>query len=72
MKKQNFELVFWGSAMVGYIPRYRRHHTTLEDARKVATRVWKRMETKGLPTACHTPIVYGPGCGPDGKNVQPW
>ena len=70
--KQNFELVFVGGAMVNYLPRYRRNHKTLESAQSTARQVWERMSEKGLPAACHTPIVYGPGCGKDGKNVQPW
>jgi len=70
--RQNFELVFFGGAMVKYIPRYKRNHKTLESARETARKVWESMSSNGYPTACHTPIVYGPGCGPDGKPVQPW
>lgn len=72
--KPKFELVFFGSATVREyrIPPYRRIHKTLESARETARRVWEQMSEKNLPTACHTPIVYGPGCGRDGINVQPW
>ncbi len=72
--KTQFELVFVGSAMVsGYrIPRHRRMHKTLESAQETARRVWGEMSAKCLPCACHTPIVYGPGLGRDGRNVKPW
>jgi hypothetical protein len=72
--KQKFELVFFGGAMVTQyrIPRYRRMHQTLESATDTARRVWEQMSERGLPTACHTPIVYGPGCGKDGTPVRPW
>lgn len=71
---QKFELVFVGSAMItAYrIPRYRRMHKTLDFARATARQVWERMSERNLPTACHTPIVYGPGCGKDGTCIAPW
>jgi hypothetical protein len=72
MKQQNqFELVFVGG-VARYIPRYRRWHKTIESARETARRVWEVMAERNLPTACHTPIVYGPNTGKDGTNVQPW
>jgi hypothetical protein len=70
MSSKNFELVFVGEAK--YFPRYRKLHANVESARITAERVWRALADKSLPTACHTPIVYGPGCGPDGKCVQPW
>ena len=71
---KQFKLVFVGSGTVtAYrIPRYRRMHTTIESARKTARRVWEVMEAHNLPTACHTPIVYGPGLGESGQCVAPW
>jgi hypothetical protein len=70
--KTNYELVFAGGAMVKYMPRYRRNHKTVESAQDTARTVWEKLQERGLPTACHTPIVYGPGCGRDGKCVNPW
>lgn len=69
-----FELVFSGAAVVREykIPRHRRFHRSLESATAAARRVWEEMSRRNLPAAAHTPIVYGPGCGPDGKSVQPW
>ena len=72
MKRTGYELVFFGGAMVNYMPRYRRMHRTLESARQAARKVWAALSEKGYPTACHTPIVYGPGCGKDGTCVSPW
>ena len=72
--KPKFELVFVGAGNVrAYrIPRYRRMHQTLDSARATARQVWEQMSDSNLPTACHTPIVYGPGCGKDGTSVAPW
>ena len=74
MPNGQFELTFEGAAMVtAYrIPRYRRMHKTIESARETARRVWETMQERNLPVACHTPIVYGPGCGGSGANVAPW
>lgn len=67
-----FQLVFVGGAMVSYIPRYRLRHNTIDGARAAARKVWGTMQARNLPTACHPAIVYGPGCGKDGKVVNPW
>jgi len=74
MAQNKFTLAFFGSATVTEykFPRYRKAHKTLESARETARRVWEQMSERGLPTACHTPIVYGPGCGRDGTCVAPW
>ena len=70
--KQNFELVFFGGGMVKYMPRYRRNHNDIDSAKDTARKVWETLQERGLPTACHTAIVYGPGCGRDGKCLNPW
>jgi hypothetical protein len=67
----NYELTFVGSAMAAYFPRYRRNHRTLESAQETATQVREKLESRNLPVACHQPIVYGPGCGKDGR-TWPW
>lgn len=68
MKK--FELVFAGGATASYMPRYRRWHRTIDSAKETAVSVMQKLQDKGLPTACHQPIVYGPGCGPDGMTFS--
>ena len=68
MKK--FELVFVGAAMANYFPRrYRRHHDTIESAEETAAKVMQKLQDDCLPTACHQAIVYGPGCGRDGRTL---
>ena len=57
---KRYELCFFGSAMAAYFPRYRRWHATRADADATALRVYQRLESEGLPTACHAAIVYGP------------
>ena len=37
-----------------------------------STGKWEKLQERGLPTACHTAIVYGVGCGRDGKCLNPW
>lgn len=70
---KRFELVFAGSADAEYrFPRYRRMHESLESARETARQVWQTLQQRNLPTACHAPLVYGPGCGETGISVQPW
>lgn len=66
--KNKFELSFVGSASVAAyrIPRHRRMHATLEAAKATAREVHAKMDEKGLPSAAHQAIVYGPGCGRDG------
>lgn len=70
MKK--FELVFVGGATANYMPRYRRMHSTIDSAKETAAEVMQKLQDKGLPTACHQPIVYGPGCGRDGMTLSAW
>jgi hypothetical protein len=67
----NFELVFFGGA-IKYMPRYRRNHKDIDSAKETARKVWVQLQANGYPTACHTAIVYGPGCGRDGRQVNPW
>ena len=72
---KTYKLVFVGAATTGAayrIPRYRRMHSDLDAAKATARQVWEHLSEKGIPTACHTPIVYGPGCGRDGTPVSPW
>ena len=67
---KNFDLVFVGGAMANYFPRYRRNHSTMESAEETAAAVFAKLQAKGLPTACHQAIVYGPGCGRDGVTLS--
>jgi len=70
-KMKKFELVFVGAATARYFPkRYRRLHATLESAKETADKVMQKLQDEGLPTACHQPIVYGPGCGRDGMTLS--
>ena len=66
MKK--FELVFFGGASVHVykIPRHRRYHATVEEARTTAAAVIEKMNAEGLPAAAHPALIFGPGCGADG------
>ncbi|SFU94901.1 hypothetical protein SAMN05421543_11512 [Alicyclobacillus macrosporangiidus] len=64
-----YELTFWGSARVQRFPRYRRMHRTYEDAMETAYRVFGKLEERGLARAAHPAIIYGPGCGPDGRTI---
>jgi hypothetical protein len=68
MATMRFELVFVGAASVrAYtLPRYRRHHSSLESARAAAQKAYEKMESQGINTAAHQGIVYGPGLGNDG------
>jgi hypothetical protein len=68
-----YQLVFAGSADTKYpFPKYYKLHQDMGSARLAAAKVWEQLTNRGLPTACHTPIVYGPGCGQDGTPVNPW
>jgi hypothetical protein len=67
--RTKFELVFVGSGMASYFPRYRRNHDSLESAKETADSVMEKLNVKGLPTRCHQGLVYGPGCGKDGIAV---
>ena len=71
MSAGKYELTFWGAASVRTysLPRYRRHHTTLDSAREAAQIAYERMEAAGIDTAAHPGIVYGPGLGGDGVRV---
>lgn len=67
--RKPFELVFVGGALATYIPRYRRYHSTVESAAETAGEVLRKLQDQCLPTACHQPIIYGPGCGRDGMTI---
>lgn len=56
-----FDLVFFG----GTCQRYRRQHDTYEAAQAEAHRVLARMANR----AGHPAIIYGPGCGRDGRTI---
>ena len=62
MTATKFELTFACAATVrAYnLPRYRRHHTSLESAREAARKVHAAMDAKGLPSAAHPSVIYGP------------
>lgn len=70
-----YELVFAGAAdaasgAYGYrFPRYKRVVSGMEEAAKEASRVFRALNERGLPWACHSPILYGPGCGDCGRVV---
>ena len=69
-----YELVFVGGATAqgAYrLPRrYRRIHRTYEEAEAEARRVLGIMVEQGMPAAAHPAIIYGPGCGPDGRTIS--
>ncbi len=62
--KQIYELVFTGSADAsrgpdGYkFPRYKRFHDHPGAALEEAWKVHDKLRAKGLPTACHIPLVF--------------
>jgi 4-hydroxy-3-methylbut-2-en-1-yl diphosphate synthase IspG/GcpE len=56
-----FELVFAG----GVGASYRRSHATYEAAEAEALRLLARMKNR----AAHPAIIYGPGCGRDGRSI---
>jgi hypothetical protein len=63
-----FELCFTGSALRPRFPRYRRISSSLPIARREAKRVLSLIE-ETPDWGCHEAIVYGPGCGADGKRL---
>jgi hypothetical protein len=65
MRPAQYELTFIGSASVRTyrIPRHRRKHASLAEAKAAAREVHAKMRDQGTPTACHQAIIYGPGCG---------
>jgi len=67
-----YELSFWGAASVKQyrIPRYRRRHPSYEAAVAEAQRVLGIMAEQGMPAAAHPAVIYGPGCGPDGRTIS--
>ena len=68
LNRRPFELVFAGAATAAYFPsRYRRYHRTFESAQETAGQVFQKLRDQDLPVACHTAIVFGPGCGKDGR-----
>ena len=58
---RKFELVFFGGCGI----RYRRWHATYEAAVETAHRVLGKI----ADAAAHSAIIYGPGCGRDGRTV---
>lgn len=70
--RERFELSFVGAGSVSAyrIPRHAKKHDSLEEAKAVAREVHAKMREKGLPTACHQALVYGPGLGRDGVCVS--
>ncbi len=56
-----FELVFWGGTKL----RYRHTHVNYEAAETEARRVLARMCNR----AAHPAIIYGIGCGRDGRTI---
>lgn len=68
-RSRKFELAFSGGAIASYFPRYRRWHATFDAAVEEAGNVYQKLGDDGYPTACHSAIVYGPGCGADGRTV---
>ena len=77
MAQKKYELVFSGSADTrGYkFPRYRRFHASLGSAEAAADAVKEKLDMiqhphGGTITACHSPIVYGPGCGDSGRPLR--
>ena len=56
-----FELVFAGGPNF----RYRRLHKTYEAAEAEAVRILAKMPNR----AAHPAIIYGPGCGRDGRSI---
>jgi hypothetical protein len=80
--KRTYELTFIGGAL-GEFPRYRRTHRTLASAEAAAHQVWRALDIEpsevavdpshrgpSSRTAAHDAIVFGPGCGPEGKRLQ--
>ena len=58
-KKATYELTFFGSATAAYFPkRYKRNHTDAASIRATIARVFGQLASKGLPTACHSPVIY--------------
>lgn len=68
MTRGRYELTFWGEW--GRFPRYRRWHSSFEEAEATAYEVFARLEARGIPRAAHPAIVYGPGLGPDGRTIS--
>ena len=81
--KRKYELVFVGGALAQPpIPRHKRWHAAIAAAETEARRVMRAMDMEPSPvsldpshvglssrTAAHEPIIYGPGCGQDGRRV---
>lgn len=73
-----YQLAFEGSAgKLGYkFPRFRKSHSTIESAEAEALRVWQKLDEiiadfgRGTVSACHAPVIYGPGCGDSGRPVR--
>ena len=63
-QRHKFEVAFAGSAMVRF-PRYRRWHPTYEAAEETARCILADLDNR----AAHPAIIYGPGCGKDGRTI---
>lgn len=57
-----YELTFWG----GISRRYKRNHSSFESAQQTALTVLAKMGNR----AAHPAIIYGPGCGPNGRTIS--
>ena len=60
-----FEIIFVGSRLVRPFPRHRRFHPTYESAEATAHKILAKLECRGA----HPAIIYGPGCGADGRTI---
>jgi hypothetical protein len=64
-RSKPYELSFWGGAFA-QVPRYKRKHATYDEAADEAVRVLMTLDNRGA----HPAIVYGPGCGRDGRTIS--
>jgi hypothetical protein len=60
-----FELVFWGGA-INKLPRHKRNHDTIDSAEAEARRILAKIGNR----PAHPAIIYGPGCGKDGRTIS--
>jgi hypothetical protein len=60
-----YELTFWGEAYLKRMPRYRKYHATLADARREAERVLRRFERMDINRGAHPAVIYDA----DGRDV---
>lgn len=52
-------------------PKYRRFHATFEKAEQEAFEVGRRLDEEEGSVGRQY-VIFGPGCGPDGRNVRSW